>query len=90
MAWLDSEHKLWSQYRFLTQLLKAKKDYYTDGTSKLTDKQYDSLEYSFIVLHGREIYDEIVGVGYVEGSLEKYKKKLKELNNKINNRVNNG
>ena len=51
MAWLDSEHKLWSQYRFLTQLLKAKKDYYTDGTSKLTDKQYDSLEYSFIVLH---------------------------------------
>lgn len=85
MGWMNDEHKLWSRYRFLTQLLKAKKDYYTDGTSKLTDQQYDSLESTFIVLHGREIYDEVVGVGYVQGSLEKYTKLLKELNGKTSN-----
>lgn len=83
MSWENDEHKLWSRYRFITQLLKAKKDYYTDGTSKLTDAQYDSLESTFIVLHGREIYDKVVGVGYIEGSLEKYKKLLKDLNKKI-------
>lgn len=89
MAWMDENHRLWSQYRFMTQLLKAKKDYYTNGTSKLTDQQYDSLESSFIVLHGRELYDEVVGVGYIEGSLEKYQKKLKELNGKITNSTTN-
>lgn len=80
MSWIDEEHRLWSQYRFITQLLRAKKDYYNTGTSKLTDSEYDSLENSFIVLHGREIYDKVVGVGYREGSLEEYENKLKELN----------
>lgn len=83
MSWMDEDHRLWSQYRFITQLLKAKRDYYKSGTSKLTDHQYDSLEDSFILLHGRSLYDNVVGVGYIEGSLEKYEDKLKELNGKI-------
>ena len=83
MAFNNETDRLWSQYRFMVQLLKAKKDYYKTGTSKLTDQQYDSLESSFIVLHGRALYDSILGVGYNEGSLEIYKKKLKELNESI-------
>lgn len=77
---MDEDHRLWSQYKFITQLLRAKKDYYKTGTSKLSDSQYDSLENSFIVLHGRTLYDKVVGVGYVDGSLEEYESKLKVLN----------
>jgi hypothetical protein len=87
---MNDNHKLWSRYRFITQLLKAKEDYYTNGTSKLTDSQYDKLESTFIVLHGREIYDEVVGVGYTKGSYKKYVKKLKELNKEIALRRENG
>ena len=39
MSWMDDDHRLWSQYKFTIQLLQAKKDYYTSGTSKLTDSQ---------------------------------------------------
>ena len=80
MAWNDDTQRLWSKYRFLTQLLKAKEDYYTTGTSKLTDQQYDHIESSFIVLHGREAYDEIIAVGYQKGLLEEYIKKFKYIN----------
>ena len=72
----------WSKYRFITQIYAAKKDYYNNGSSKLTDPQYDALERSFVAIHGKEVYDKYILVGYEEGRYEEFKKKLDQIEGK--------
>ena len=65
------------------QLHKAKKEYYSNGNSKMTDADYDRLESSFILLHSRKRYDLYVGVGYTENAYEKYKSKFEQINTRV-------
>lgn len=80
MSFPSNNFRLWSMYKFLMQIHKAKRDYYVDGTSKLTDYEYDCMERSFKTLHSTRRYKLYVKVGYIDGMYEKYKTKFEQIN----------
>lgn len=54
----------YSFWRLFDKLYNAKRDYYTQGRSKLTDQAYDYLEESIKAIHGEESFQEWNCVGY--------------------------
>ena len=68
----------YSLFALMDKLYEAKRSYYSDGSSKLSDAEYDAIENSFKAVHGVELYDHYICVGYDK---EKHKEIL-ELKNK--------
>ena len=52
------------KYGLLNKIYEAKKAYYGDGSSKMTDAEYDALESSFVNIFSKELLQQYTCVGY--------------------------
>jgi len=72
-------HIEYSKWKLLDRIYTAKKAYYGSGKAHITDLQYDSLEGSFIALHGVEALKTWTCVGYDSNKHSTIKSKLEEI-----------
>jgi len=76
---MNNEYSKWA---LLDRMYEAKRSYYGDGKSSLTDQEYDALERSIIAIHGEQLLKDWYCVGYDSDTHNKIKENLNAITKK--------